>query len=536
MAFVAYLLYNVSGGRHGALSRQFISTAVMWVVTTAGAGLAGLLSMSARSLSWGISGLAGVMSMAVPALLIWSAHAQASFYSGVLVHDHWPACALPYTPWRALLPRGTFNFFTGSQSCPDPPFSAHLNSDTHFLSVHCPEGTASLIRNPDHVSAWSNNPFQEPIWVYLQARERASVHPEIVPLNVTPVKVTDEYFDVQCGVHRQLPLQSFFQAVRNDQTVAVAKARCSTRRPNIVILMLDAVSRQHFRRRLTNTRNWILERASQNANWSVYEYPGYNIVGGSTLPNLTPLLFGKALPKASAGPAAELYKRALWRWLGENGYTNLWMQGGCFNYMDGFWGLRTGPDNLTEDLAQYTLCNTSRDSPPISASHLCNGGSGGPGAGFDKEFVVPRGCHPDYDSPRGLQYNLDFPEDVPSFSFAHFYEGHEGSLEVLDTMDNSLAQHLDWMHTPGVVDTSLVLLMADHGNHMGPYFELTAAGKAEARSPVLFAFVPPLLSGNAKWAKANQRRMVTAFDLYRTLRQVGTCNRSSGMDSVLDPP
>ena len=104
---------------------------------------------------------------------------------------------------------------------------------------------------------------------------------------------------------------------------------------------------------------------------------------------------------------------------------------------------------------------------------------------------------------------------------ALFMEGHEGTMEVVHTLDHDLAHFIE--HDVDLENT-LVLLTADHGNHMGPYPVFTQMGKLELALPALFVLAPQRLLRCYPSIRAalerNQQRLTTPLDVYFALRSL----------------
>jgi len=53
-------------------------------------------------------------------------------------------------PWASILPNKFFNFFTGSDECPDIESFSYVEPDG-MLNLNCTEPTALVIENPDYL-------------------------------------------------------------------------------------------------------------------------------------------------------------------------------------------------------------------------------------------------------------------------------------------------------------------------------------------------------------------------------------------------
>lgn len=163
------------------------------------------------------------------------------------------------------------------------------------------------------------------------------------------------------------------------------------------------------------------------------------------------------------------------------------------------------------------------------------------GAAADYEVIAPF-CHEEYDA-RGRwsnfagpfsmrrrciagrhvhEYMFDYAREfvrqhdasrVPWFLHLMLIEAHEGSLAVLALIDEALAAFLTYV----LFETAtppIVLIVSDHGSHMGPFAEFTRAGHIEHRLPALFTVVPErwLHHRDIHVKRANLRAFSTTHD------------------------
>jgi hypothetical protein len=107
--------------------------------------------------------------------------------------------------------------------------------------------------------------------------------------------------------------------------------------------------------------------------------------------------------------------------------------------------------------------------------------------------------------------------------------GHEPSMGEIELVDKDLEEFIKYLDTHFSHNT-IVILMGDHGPRYGAYRQ-TLHGKLEERTPVLWMLVPPSLSTKfpdlGKNLETNQRRLVTAFDIHETLKDIMSLHQSS---------
>jgi hypothetical protein len=277
------------------------------------------------------------------------------------------------------------------------------------------------------------------------------------------------------------------------------------RRPSAMLIVLDSLSRRHFMRRMPITVDF-LEREAKERGFSVFQFFRYNSVGGNTFPNLSAMLAGES---AVHRPTRDLSSAFVWKSVYEKlGYVSMYSCAICQDYFRWYWSSETpGVDHELD----YAFCNPDYEPAkrnnfigPYSIGERCLQGSPVSSVSF--------------------QHAREFAEkysDVNRFSMVKLLEGHEGSMEVITTLDEPLRDFLDWI-TRAQRDTFTVLC-ADHGNHMSLYTK-SHSGFSEWRLPFLFLLVPDSFLEKNPRARMNllrnEQRLVTAHDIHATLRHV----------------
>ena len=215
-----------------------------------------------------------------------------------------------------------------------------------------------------------------------------------------------------------------------------------------------------------------------------------------------------ASPAAAAAAASP--SPYFWSGLRRRGYATLMLQGLCQD-----WGLTyTGADTGDLDHDIYApFCHPEYHPHPRTYGN------------FQGPFSIRRRCiggryvH-DYMFDYLRQFNGNYA-DLGRVAVALFMEGHEGTMEVVRTLDDDLAHFIE--HDVDLENT-LVLLTADHGNHMGPYPVFTQMGKLELALPALFVLAPQRLLRCHPSIRAalerNQQRLTTPLDVYFALRSL----------------
>ncbi|GAB4815444.1 hypothetical protein N2152v2_002490 [Parachlorella kessleri] len=458
-------------------------------------------------------------------------------------------CSFPEAlPWVDLLPPGAQNFWTGSQQC---------KSRQHFKADFTDDGLLT-IRGCKHPEEMAYVPFPStrhwPVeWkTYHKASYQNHVLQHMKPVEYTgPVYVPAEALLARCGKEERLlvrvrpirerkdpdpPLKTFTGSSNGSSSqqeqqwqgtsggsggltgkvtgVATGSgARQTQRQPsgagaklNIVFLFVDSVSRRHFFRRMPRTAA-ALEGIAKRGTADLYQFFRYHTVGFSTDPNTHALYTGTTMEHPGAIPVWQAYRNA--------GYVT----GSAYNLCEG-WGAdynqRAGRHDH-ELVAPF--CDPEYH--PITPD-------GEPYKIFQGAFSILRRCL------RGRfvhRYNFDYMRSFlrsyhgvsPYFLLSSFHEGHEGTGEVLATLDPDAAEFLEEL-TPDQLNTTLVIMLADHGLTMGLNFLFTQNGKTEHKNPFLAMLAPRWLPQAypelAKALRGNEQRLLSAFDIHTMLHHV----------------
>jgi len=116
----------------------------------------------------------------------------------------------------------------------------------------------------------------------------------------------------------------------------------------------------------------------------------------------------------------------------------------------------------------------------------------------------------------------------PFFSF-NFLKCHtHDDLAIPYGFDIHLKRLIESLESQGFLDNTLLFLLGDHGNRLSRYFSETEHGKAEHAKPFLSIRVPRGLwsSNYFKNLKRNQNKLITPFDIHKTLKQFLYLNKN----------
>jgi len=111
----------------------------------------------------------------------------------------------------------------------------------------------------------------------------------------------------------------------------------------------------------------------------------------------------------------------------------------------------------------------------------------------------------------------------PWFFRAAFIEAHESSAEVLSYMDDDLEQFFDSLPKE-TLERTAILIMSDHGLHMGFSYLSSEQGQVEHKLPVFTTLIPERFLNKYPELKKNidenEQKLISAFDIYATMRDI----------------
>jgi len=118
-------------------------------------------------------------------------------------------------------------------------------------------------------------------------------------------------------------------------------------------------------------------------------------------------------------------------------------------------------------------------------------------------------------------------------------EGHEGTGEVIGTVDTDLADLLGEMEDSGEMNRTVLVLTSDHGSHMGPYYMSGAMGELEQRLPLLIMTYPKWFldkyGGFRGNLQAQEQTITSHYDTHWTFRHLATLPEFGGNSSNYQP-
>ncbi|KEG09091.1 hypothetical protein DQ04_05841020 [Trypanosoma grayi] len=324
---------------------------------------------------------------------------------------------------------------------------------------------------------------------------------------------------------------------------------------SVLVLVLDAVSRQEVLRSLPKFSKWLQKIRDDDMKPHIFvEAKGATTLSHSTEANFVPLLTGRVPHLMKEHEKSGSLHKSLFHLVKErygDRFSTSYTIGDCFDLMTSILKEKNYSAGFGEPYADDVDYHTFGPFCHLQYSALEGNFQGGNsilkrciGQQYVHEYVLnyTRALLKRRLSFRRRQRQAkDFSEsnlfpilDDADFFFdvSHLVEGHEGTHGVLYLVDGALTAFLEELRTElHFFDdpSNILVVLSDHGNHMGPYYELTAPGKLERALPFAGMILhPDVLSrvdrlkgqevGSAQRnLKKRTSRISTHLDIYLTL-------------------
>ena len=278
---------------------------------------------------------------------------------------------------------------------------------------------------------------------------------------------------------------------------------------NVLFIAFDSVSRNHFRRVFPNSLNYL-----QNTMKNNFIFDNLMVVGKNTYPNLMSLLTSVNLNMATEAAMVDKmkldnfndYVPFIWNEFEKQGYLTMYNEDyidiGTFNYgQNGFKHFPVSYYNSPFWFKYQSLLNNS--------APFCLGKTPTYEVGLEQIDTFVRRMN---ESPN---------QATPYFSFNFFNYYTHDNFAVPPNLDLSLKKTLERLENDKLLDNTMLFVMSDHGNRLSYYYSYTDEGKVEHAEPFLSVKLPSRFENTIfkKNFLNNRNRLLTSFDLHKTLKQ-----------------
>ncbi|KAL8559807.1 hypothetical protein ACOMHN_030143 [Nucella lapillus] len=272
---------------------------------------------------------------------------------------------------------------------------------------------------------------------------------------------------------------------------------------NVFMFGFDGVSRMAWMRLLPKSRRYFLDRLGG------IELENYNIVAEGTIGNLLPMLTGKTekeLPDAARGhKGAKPVDSFPWIWknFSQRGYVTAYAED--YHQVGTFQWRMMGFDQQPTDhyMRPFHIAASSVFSKNIA---FCLGS-------LKRHIVFMNWFRDLYDTYK----------EFPKFLFGFNAEMSHDSNHNLAPVDDDLKMFLQDLEAKGSLDSTVLILMSDHGAKYGS-IRASDIGKLEERLPYFSFRFPPWFQKHhpdiIKTIRTNAKRLTTPFDIHATFHDI----------------
>ena len=325
-----------------------------------------------------------------------------------------------------------------------------------------------------------------------------------------PKPEVELFFDENNYGH--IKMNVIFNETLSRERNEIAKTK-KTLYDNVLIIYIDAISRNQFKRKLGKLANLIepymkYEKNYEKKKFSAFQFMKYNTVKGLTLPNIKAMFYGIQLDEKIGTNYVKYYKD----------------QG----FITGHTGTTCGREifSINSLILDQDLDYNSFDHENIAM--FCDPNF------FDYRYplhkgvasVIKRCLYGKYGFEYAMEYSLLFWKTYPNnkkMYRVHFNEGHEGTMELVSYLEDPLYIFVKKFFDEELLNNTIIFFVSDHGNHMlGPWqFIRPDDYLLESTLATLFIMVPnnDLLynSGIYNNLYDNQQVFITPYDIHDTL-------------------
>jgi hypothetical protein len=331
--------------------------------------------------------------------------------------------------------------------------------------------------------------------------------------------VPADFFYVVCRTLEGKTIYSnMHHSINNRNKLKEGKLRkIANGKMNVFIFGIDAVSRLHAERKLQKTMKYLKH------NISAYIFEGYTKIGSNTFPNIAPLLTGKAIRELPNTTTFLDNFPFIWKNFSENGYATFhaedWPEISTFNSNSK--GFNEQPVDhyirpmfLAFDSVSFYKNKLDQAHMYLADKGIRLGSQGGLCFGNTPKFKIIIDYYRQFIERYGdnLKFGLSWNNEL-----CHDY------LNNLQYGDEDIFQFVRWLHTTGLLNNSVFILLSDHG-HLMNEIQNTYVGRFEARMPLLAVSIPPVLQSKYPHLHSNllknRKRLITVYDIHETLKDI----------------
>ena len=282
---------------------------------------------------------------------------------------------------------------------------------------------------------------------------------------------------------------------------------------NVLIIYLDALSRNHFLRKIHKVAKYIEPYFIYNLNetekkFTSFQFFKYNTLKGLTIPNIKPMFYGVNLTESKGVNLVKFFKEQGY----VTGHTGTTCGKEIFSVNSMIQSQEIDLDNWDhENIAMFCDPNFFNSSYTLFKGVVS---------------VLKRCMYGKY----AFEYMIDYAKqfwnlypDNKKFFRIHFNEGHEATMELVNYMADPLFDFIKYFFDNNLLNDTFIFILSDHGNHLpGPWAIIRPQDFViESTLGTLFFILP----NNDKLYKnglygiihKNQQTFITPYDIHDTL-------------------
>ena len=290
---------------------------------------------------------------------------------------------------------------------------------------------------------------------------------------------------------------------------------------NIYLIYIDAISRNHFRRKLKKTSELLENILYTNQNkkeeykkYDAYQFFKYQNFDMSTIHNTLPMIFGNSY---SSQKGISLHK-----FLKEKGYITAGTHNSCNRELLNFSRKLSRKLNFIdydhENFAMFCDPNFFEKRKPWT---LLQG----------RNSIIRRCLYNKDTFEYCFEYILQFLEAYKherKFFRISFNDAHEGTQEVVKYMDESLYNFLNLLLTKYYTKKTAILIVSDHGGQIPGLYDIIFSQdrRIEKSLGTFFIIIPNKFKYDKNIVHINEQRLVTPYDIHDTILDFANVNVS----------
>ncbi|CAG9325560.1 unnamed protein product [Blepharisma stoltei] len=313
---------------------------------------------------------------------------------------------------------------------------------------------------------------------------------------------SEEYAFGSCNSRKTTGFEHVVYKVKpNHESLERAKNSLCGKPINIVMLVIDSLSRRMFFRKLPKSVEYLNSIAK---NVSIFDFKLHHVMGQNSQYSFMPTWYGDIPIVVSSMNKGDLYYDiSIWKYLHERGFVTMMGMDNC-------------GDNLPQFIGRKPKVDHRMGSIWCAASALY---------GYSESLKKERCIGNKNTHAWMMDYILDFSDvykNVSRYTYMHIDTAHEETGTVVSTIDLDLKHFLrDFTRRD---EDYVLFLMGDHGMRYGSWFK-SIDGSHEHKLPLLLIITKNSVLNNIPSGSDallhNSKRLLSKFDFHTTLQHLG---------------